>query len=105
MKAKGYVVLFTNQLAEKDSLPYHEFATELHKEVTEQPRFLGMESYRNPEGTGITISYWESKDAIAHWKKHSLHQAAQHFGKEKAYAWYKLRVCAIEREYHFTKSV
>jgi len=34
MKAKGYAVLFTNQLAEKDSLPYHEFATELHKEVT-----------------------------------------------------------------------
>jgi len=56
MKAKGYAVLFTNQLAEKDSLPYHEFATELHKEVTEQPGFLGMESYRNPEGTGITIS-------------------------------------------------
>jgi heme-degrading monooxygenase HmoA len=105
MKAKEYAALFTNQLAEKDSLTYHGFVPELHKEVTKQPGFLGMESYRNQEGTGITISYWESKDAIAQWKKHTLHQVAQHFGKEKAFAWYKLRVCTIEHEYHFTKSV
>ena len=34
MKAKEYAVLFTNQLAEKDSLTYHGFVPELHKEET-----------------------------------------------------------------------
>jgi len=65
----------------------------------EQPGFLGMESVR--ETLGITVSYWESLRAIAQWKAHIEHLEAQRDGREKWYAWYKVRICRVEREYGF----
>ena len=35
---------------------------------------LGVESARGNSGLGITISYWESLDAIENWKKNTLHK-------------------------------
>ena len=33
----------------------------------QQPGYLGHESAR--DGTGITVSYWQSLEAISNWKK------------------------------------
>jgi len=43
--------------------------------------FLGMESAR--DGVGITVSYWTSLEAIAHWKQHAEHLAAQTLGQQQ----------------------
>lgn len=66
-----------------------------------QPGFLGVESARNE--LGITVSYWESLDAIKHWKQNSDHLLAQRYGREKWYSHYKTRICKVERDYGFEK--
>lgn len=64
-----------------------------------QPGFLGVESAR--EGIGITVSYWESLEAIRQWKANTEHLAAQKLGRKQWYTAYKTRICLVERDYGF----
>ena len=76
-------------------------ADQMERLAKQQPGFLGVESAR--EEIGITVSYWESLDAIAQWKAHTDHVFAQQKGKLNWYKWYKTRICVVEREYDFSK--
>ena len=67
-----------------------------------QTGFLGIDSAR--EGVGITVSYWDSLDAISKWKQNTEHLMAQKMGKQKWYSWYNVRICKVEREYDFKLS-
>jgi heme-degrading monooxygenase HmoA len=67
--------------------------------ASQMPGFLGVESVRDANGLGITVSYWESEDAIRQWKAHSEHQVAQATGKNIWYADYMVRVAKVERSY------
>jgi heme-degrading monooxygenase HmoA len=67
----------------------------------EQIRYLGHESVRNTEGEGITISYWESLEAIKNWKIESEHLTAQQQGRDYWHSSYKTRICLVERDYYF----
>jgi len=64
----------------------------------EQPGFIGVESARGTDGVGITVSYWQSEDAIRKWKEHSEHLDAQSKGRSSWYEWFHVRVCRVERE-------
>ena len=65
--------------------------------ASKQPGFLGVESVRNTDGFGITVSYWESEEAIVAWKAVSEHKAAQETGQRTWYADYEIRVARVER--------
>lgn len=64
-----------------------------------QPGFLGVESARDADGFGITISYWSSAEAIAAWKAHLDHKPAQEAGKRVWYADYQVKIAKVERAY------
>lgn len=64
-----------------------------------QPGFLGVESARDAEGFGITVSYWRSLDDIAAWKAHAEHRVARERGRQGWYAHYELRIARVERAY------
>lgn len=68
-----------------------------------QPGFLGMESTRDGEGFGITVSYWESLEAIKAWHLDAAHGEAQRLGREKWYESFALRICRVERAYSWPK--
>ena len=91
-----YAVIFTSTHTD-DTSGYSEMAERMVKLAEQQPGFLGMESAR--EAIGITVSYWESTEAIRNWKMNSEHLFAQKMGREKWYASFKLRVCKVERDY------
>ncbi|WP_108422459.1 antibiotic biosynthesis monooxygenase family protein [Flagellimonas amoyensis] len=95
-----YAVIFTNLRTEGDD-GYAQMALEMEELAQQQPGFLGLESAR--DGLGITISYWESLEAIAKWKANMDHRQAQRNGIKKWYSWYKTRICRVEREYEFNK--
>jgi heme-degrading monooxygenase HmoA len=65
----------------------------------QQEGYLGIESARNE--IGITVSYWQSLEAIRNWKANTDHLMAQKYGREKWYANYKVRICKVERDYEF----
>ena len=93
-----YAVIFTSIQSERTE-GYSEMALAMEKLAKLQPGYLGFESAR--EQIGITVSYWESLNAIKNWKANVDHLMAQKLGKEKWYSWYKVRICLVERAYEF----
>tara|TARA_Y100000815_G_scaffold275448_1_gene313627 strand:- start:13666 stop:13968 length:303 start_codon:yes stop_codon:yes gene_type:complete len=98
MKTPYYAVIFTSK--QKENLEgYDQMANAMEALAQQQPGYLGMEHARDQ--LGITISYWESLEAITRWKENLKHQQAQHLGKEKWYKSYEVRICKVERAYSF----
>ena len=67
------------------------------------PGYLGIEAARNADGFGITVSYWESEEAIANWKKNAEHLEAQRRGRAEWYSQFEVRVAKVERSYAMKK--
>ena len=93
-----YAVIFTSKQQEDDS-GYQKMAEQMETLAKQQSGYIGIESAK--ETIGITVSYWESLDAIKNWKENSAHLFAQEKGKTDWYSWYKVRICKVEREYEF----
>jgi len=100
LKKPYYAVIFTSLRTEGD-FGYAKMAEEMETLAKKQPGFLAIESAKDE--LGITVSYWESLEAIADWKVQMDHKEAQKQGIETWYARYKVRVCRVDREYEFKK--
>jgi heme-degrading monooxygenase HmoA len=98
-----FAVIFTTLRREMPGDGYAAMAQRMEELASEQPGFLGIESARNPDGIGITISYWATLEDVAAWKKNAEHLVAQKLGREEWYEWFALRVARVERAEEFTR--
>lgn len=94
-----YAAIFTSERTEGDK-GYSNMADKMVELASNQPEFLGVESARDSE-LGITVSYWDSLDAISQWKNNAAHQIAQQRVKSESYKGFGLRVTKVERQYLF----
>lgn len=108
-----YAVIFSS-LRTDVADGYDDTATRMVELAHEQPGFLGVESARNNRNPtdgdpvvrpvdplGITVSYWDSLEAIRAWKQQAEHRIAQQTGRQHWYETYKVRICRVDREYGF----
>lgn len=95
-KPPYYAVIFSSHRTDGDN-GYAEMAERMAELAAEQPGYLGMESAR--ESLGITVSYWESLEAIRNWKKNAEHQEAQRIGRQQWYSSFRVRIAKVDREY------
>lgn len=95
-KPPYYAVIFSSHRTDGDN-GYGEMAERMAELAAQQPGYLGMESAR--EGLGITVSYWESLEAIRNWKKNAEHKEAQRLGHQQWYSSFRVRIAKVEREY------
>ena len=58
-----YAVIFSS-LRTDGNHGFAEMADRMEALARQQPGFVSVESARTPGGTGITVSYWESLEAI-----------------------------------------
>jgi heme-degrading monooxygenase HmoA len=93
-----YAVIFTSLRSDVED-GYGDMAIEMEELAKQQEGFLGVESAR--QDMGITVSYWESLEAIKNWKANFRHLIAQKQGRDKWYVNYKVRICKVERDYEF----
>lgn len=93
-----YAVIFTSSRTSAEN-GYGETAARMAELAKGMPGYLGIESARGLDGIGITVSYWSSEAAIAEWKRHAEHMAAQSRGKREWYEHYELRIARVERAY------
>lgn len=91
-----YAVIFCSKRTDGDN-GYSKMSEKMVELASRQQGFLGVESARDQE-MGITVSYWESLDAIKAWKEHAAHKVAQERGKKDWYESFALRVCKVERD-------
>jgi len=96
-----FAVIFCSQRTAAASDDYDAVARAMDELSAKQPGFLGVEHARGPDGFGITVSYWDSLEAIRNWKDVPAHAAAQAKGRESFYERYEVRVCTVERGYKF----
>jgi len=93
-----FAAIFSSQRTDGEH-GYGAMAERMVELAKSQPGFLGVESARDAEGFGITVSYWRDEAAIAAWKAVGEHAVARRLGREQWYAAFRLRVCRVEREY------
>ncbi len=99
-KTPYYAVIFTSIRTEGDN-DYRAMADKMLALVEKQDGFLGMESARNE--IGITVSYWDSLEAIKKWKLHMEHAVVREKGRSTWYKLFKVRISKVERDYEFEK--
>lgn len=95
-----YAVIFTSLRTAADE-GYDDMSEKMAAMASAQPGFLGLESARGADGLGITVSYWESEEAIANWRSNAEHRLAQSQGRERWYSEFVTRVAKVERARRF----
>lgn len=100
-----FAVIFTSLRTEGDDAGYGEMSKRMVEAGSKYPGFLGLESARNAEGLGITVSYWKDEESIRAWKADMDHRVAQAKGKATWYSRYEVRIAKVERAYGFGMEV
>lgn len=93
-----HAVIFAAQRRDGDQ-GYAEMAERMATLAAEQPGYLGVESSRDADGFGITVSYWRDEAAVKGWKQQAEHALAQKLGRTRWYEHYTLRIARVERAY------
>ncbi|BCS87862.1 antibiotic biosynthesis monooxygenase family protein [Pseudodesulfovibrio sediminis] len=93
-----YAVIFTSMRTIHDD-GYSDTANRMLELASTMPGFLGVESAR--KDVGITVSYWDSLEAIRAWRQHPDHIHAQNEGRGKWYVSFTTRICRVEAESSF----
>ena len=99
-----FAVIFTAQRSLSGDDIYDMTAERMILLAQRQPGFLGVESVLGDDGIGITVSYWVDRPAIANWRRHAEHLAAQALGRQEFYDWYRIRVAEVASESSFVAS-
>jgi heme-degrading monooxygenase HmoA len=101
--APYYAVIFTSRRRSDEATAvddgYAAAAARMAELAALQPGFIGVESARDADGLGITVSYWQTLADIAAWRAQIEHRQAREQGRERWYRHYELRVARIERAY------
>jgi heme-degrading monooxygenase HmoA len=96
-----FAVIFTSLRGAVDE-EYERTALRMLELAEQQPGYLGIESVEE-SSLGLTVSYWQSLEAIAAWKRQAEHREAQRLGRERWYKGYAIRIARVERNYGFTR--
>ena len=85
---------------------YFELAAKLRETLHQQPGFIHVERFQSlvDEGKILSLSCWESDEAIANWRHHADHMIVQAEGKRTVFKSYRLRVAEVIRDYDFSSS-
>lgn len=90
-----YAVIFSSIRTPEDK-GYGAMADRMLELAAEQPGYLGVESARDSNGFGITVSYWLSIESISNWKANAEHKVAQETGRRDWYEHYEIRIARVE---------
>lgn len=96
-----YIVTFEIWPDEQYQKTYLEHAQNMRKEAERIKGFVSVERFESlyEKGKLLSMSIWESEEAIKEWKQHAEHQLEQQLGKTKYFHSYHIRVAKVEREY------
>ncbi len=101
---KGIIaVIFCAQRTGEDDTGYGVAAGNMERLAARQPGYRGMDNARNPDGSGITISYWAAEEDAKAWRDNPEHAAIRETGRGKWYSSYSLHVARVERSYDWEK--
>ncbi|WP_431139629.1 antibiotic biosynthesis monooxygenase family protein [Enterobacter mori] len=93
-------------LFEAKAEPHHQaryllLAAELKPLLADIDGFIDIERFQSltTDGKILSLSWWRDEEAILRWKQNAFHQVAQAEGRESVFAYYRIRVAQVVREY------
>ena len=96
-------VIFVAQRTPHDDAGYQAAASQMAILAAHQPGYVGIDSVRDANGLGVTVSYWSHESAAKDWRDHPLHAEIRNEGRGKWYSRYDLHVAEITRSYDWVK--
>lgn len=99
-----YAVIFSSCRSAQDPIGYAQAAQRMLDLAATQPGYLGVETARDPQGLGLTVSYWTDEAAIVAWKHQAEHTEIRNRGRWLWYHHFEVRVARVERAYRHTRA-
>ena len=98
----SYAVIFRSIRTSEHNELYESHSQKMEELVKTIPGYLSHYSHRDPVSrSGVTISYFESLEAIKTWREHPEHKEVQRLGRELFYSWYEIQVVKVDRQYEW----
>ena len=96
-----YAVIFEVEIKPEGKEEYLKIASDLRNELNDIDGFISIERFQSlvNQKKLVSLSFWESEEAISNWRKNINHRMAQQKGRYKLFADYRLRVAPIVRDY------
>ncbi|MBB3348097.1 MULTISPECIES: antibiotic biosynthesis monooxygenase [unclassified Sphingomonas] len=95
------VVTFVSHRNGRDEAGYAAAAAQMDALAAAQPGYRGVDSVRDADGLGITLSYWADEASAVAWRDHPEHAATRERGRERWYDDYAVTVATVTREYRW----
>lgn len=96
-----YAVIFEVEPETGRVQDYLDIAARLRPELEKIDGFISIERFKSlsQDGKILSLSFWRDEEAIARWRQHEEHQAAQRTGRDRIFRDYRIRVAAVVRDY------
>lgn len=84
---------------------YLQIASELRQMLKDIDGFISIERFQSltEENKILSLSFWESEDAVRKWRNLEAHRLAQKKGRNELFQDYRIRVATITRDYTITE--
>jgi heme-degrading monooxygenase HmoA len=94
-------VIFEVQPAAGQVQAYLDTAAALRPLLEGVDGFVSIERFQSLSDPGklLSLSFWRDEAAIRAWRNLEAHRMAQAFGRQQAFAGYRLRVAEVARDY------
>ena len=94
-------VIFEGRAGEDQAERYLDIAAHLRPILDTIPGFLSIERFQSLSEPGklLSLSFWESEEAVAAWRNTPAHRAAQAEGRAEVFEDYRIRVAEVTRDY------
>ena len=96
-----HAVIFEFWPADGRQSEYFGHVDALKPELEKIAGFISVERFESLAEPGklLSLSFWESEEAIAEWRNVQRHRQAQAAGRAGVFANYRLRIAGIIRDY------
>ncbi len=100
-KSQEVAVIFEVLPADGKKQEYLDLAAVLKPELEKIKGFISIERFQSLSNPGkiLSLSFWESEEALAEWRNLERHRAAQSKGRGGIFKDYRLRVAQVIRDY------
>lgn len=99
-------VIFEVWPAEGRKADYLDYAARLRGDLENTDGFISIERFQSLADPGklLSLSFWRDEAAVAAWRRHEGHRAAQAAGRGGVFRDYRLRVAGVIRDYGMTQT-
>lgn len=101
-----YAVIFEVKVKPEGKEQYLVIAAKLKEQLVKMDGFISIERFSSlvDDGKILSLSFWESKEAIAKWKANMDHMQAQHKGRMELFEDYRIRLAEVFKDYTMESS-